>query len=333
MHRLADLRARPLLAGGVALLVLLWVVTGLAGRSSVFGGEDMFKAVQAGTLVAATGTAPPKPDAPLALSSRTAGLRVTAVGELERVHTKEGWRRPYEGSRLIGFRIADGSCEKPPCESWRSLKPVVVLDGETKKLPGKGRTFALLAPPGVEQVDLVVDADGFTQSLSLLDGTEGEDRIVVLDRPVAERHASIDQRIALTETTSIGLDGGAGPERNQFVRDVTLTSADLRFFLRDRTPTRARDAFLVLTADYGYRGRPGRYRLWPGDVTFVDPAGHRYPGLDLDPAADDTEVGFEVPGSVRRGTLELGGTASRTSTTGTPYEATLQSYRVPVTFG
>lgn len=325
-------RTRGLLAAGAGLLVLVWFVTGLVGRSNVFGGQDMFKAVQAGTLVSAPGAKPPHLKKPLALTSRTAGLRLTALGEIERVHTKDGWRRPYEGSRLIAFRIATGACEDEPCKRWRTLKPSVVLDGESKPLPEKGSVFALLAPPGVEQAELTVEADGFTQTLSLLDGTDGPDAITVLERSVADRHAQVDKTFALVETTSIPLDGGGGPERNQFVRDVTVTAADLRFFVGEVTPKRARDAFLALTADYGYRGRQGRYLLWPGDVTFLDDDGTRYPGVDLDPAENKTLVGFEVPGDLRRGEIEFGGTASRTSTTGTPYETTLQTYRLPVTF-
>lgn len=318
---------------GVGAFAFGWVVTGLVGRTGVFDGDPMFKAVEAGRLLPAADAAPRRRSEPPAIAGQRAGLELVALGEVERVRTGKGWRLPYEGSRLIAFTIADGPCEDEPCKSWRTLRPSVVLDGRTKRLPSKGATFALLVPPGAEQADLRVQAGGYVQTLSLLDGEPGQDNITVLRRTASQRHASVHATFSLAETTSIGLADGSGPGRNEYVRDVVVSGADLRFFLEGRTPRHSRDAFLVLDASYSYGGKPNRYLVAPTDVAFLDEDGNRHPGIDLDPAEDKTLVGFEVPGSLERGTLVFGGTSSRVSTTGTPYRATLQTRRVPIRFG
>ena len=55
--------------------------------------------------------------------------------------------------------------------------------------------------------------------------------------------------------------------------------------------------------------------------------------LDLDPAPDKGLLGFEVPASLRSGTLVVGGSTDKTSSTDVPYVSELQELRVPISLG
>jgi hypothetical protein len=237
------------------------------------------------------------------------------------------------GGRLVAFRLGDWTCEQPPCADWRSLEPTVDVDGDSLPLPDRGDTFVVVAPPGSTRIDLVIEADGYPQAVSLTGGDDGADNIVVLSERDREHKVPMDQTFRLVERTSIALDDGAGGRTDRFERDVRVEYAQLRFFLHGDVPTGPGKAFLVVNAYYSYVGRTGQFVLGPGEVAFVDADGTRYEPRDLDPAPDKGLLGFEVPATVRSGTLVIGGTRDQVSTTGVPYVSTLQEQRVPITLG
>jgi hypothetical protein len=287
----------------------------------------------AGAVLRAPDASPDELDEPRGMGSLHAGVAVLAAGEADQVRVGEGLRRAPVGGRLVAFRLGDWACELEPCADWRSLEPQVLVDGASLPLPDSGDTFAVVVPPGSDRVDLVVDADGYPQSVPLLGGDDGPGNIVLLSGRDRERKVPLGRTYRLLERTSIALDDGAGGRTDQFERDVVVDYAQLRFFLDGTTPSSPRRAFLVVNAYYSYAGKPGTFVLGSGDVAFVDADGARFEPRDLDPAPDKGLLGFEVPATVRAGTLVIGGTADRVSTTGVPYQSTVQEQRVPIDLG
>ena len=329
-------RRRAVIAAGVAAgAVLLGAVLGflLAGRTPGPSQSDAIAKLAplpAGALVAAPGAAPDELDEPTGVGSLRAGIALLALDEVDQVRTVDGRRRAPEGSSLIAFRLGDWTCEAEPCGPWRSLHPQVAVDGEGRDLPDSGDTFVLVVPPGTDSVELVVDADGFRQSISLTDGQAGTDNIALLAHRGTERRVPLNQSFSLAEHTSVALDDGAGGKTDAFTREVGVEYAQLRFFLHGQVPTDPGQAFLVVNAYYSYAGQSGHFVLARGEATFVDPDGTRYEARDLDPDPDKGLLGFEVPATVRSGTLEIGGTTDKVSTTGVPYVSTLDGRQVPI---
>jgi hypothetical protein len=332
-------RRRVLVAVVVAAgAVLVGAVIGilLAGRSPGPTRSAVIADLEplaSGSLVAAPDAKPEELDDPLGMGAVHGGVALLAVGDVDDVRTADGPRRAPEGSNLVAFQVGDWTCEVKPCEPWRSLKPQIEVDGVTLDLPGSGDTFVVVVPPGSGAVDLVLDADGYTQSLSLVGGEPGPDNIVLLGDRDSERRVQLGLSFRLSEQTSMVLDDGAGGRADTFERDVTVDYAQLRFFLDDTAPSSPRRAFLVVNAYYSYPGRAGTFILAPGEVTFVAEHGARYQARDLDPAEATGLLGFEVPASVRSGTVVIGGSTDKVSTTGVPYQSALQEYRVPIDLG
>lgn len=327
-------RRRVLLAVAVAAgAVLVGAVIGilLAGgspdptRSSVIA---KLEPLGSGAVVAAPDAKPDELDDPRGIGSLHAGVALLAVGDVDEVRTADGRRRAPEGSNLVAFQVGDWTCEVKPCATWRSLEPQVEVDGVAHDLPDSGDTFVVVVPPGSDAVDLLVDADGYAQSVSLVGSEPGPGNILLLTDRDSERRVQLGLSLRLSEHTSIVLDDGAGGQADQFERDVTVDYAQLRFFLDDTVPSSPRRAFLVVNAYYSYPGRSGKFVFAPGEVTFVDEHGARYQARDLDPAEARGLLGFEVPASVRSGTFVIGGNTDKVSTTGVPYQSALQEHRV-----
>jgi len=333
--RLQGWRRRLVLGAAVALgAVLTGAVVGILlvgwtpgpSRSSVVA---KLEPLEPGALVAAPAASPEELDAPTGIGSAHAGIALLALGDVDQVTTADGHRRAPEGSRLLAFRVGDWSCETQPCDSWRALEPRVVVDGDPRALTGKGDTFVLVVPPGSDAIDLVVEADDYTQSVSLIDGEAGPDNIALLADRDSQKRVSLGQSFRLTEQTSIALQDGAGGTTNVFERDFGVEYAQLRFFLNGEVPSSPRKAFLVVNAYYSVAGRPGTFILTPGEATFMDGDGTRYEARDLDPS-DKGLLGFEVPATLRAGTLVIGGSTDKVSSTGVPYVSALQEQRVPI---
>lgn len=334
-------KRRALVWGGgtVALLILCELIAQLLVGGGPAPNEQArirrLDAMKVGTVARASETDPAKPESRAVIASYRAGLELVGLDEVDQVLTGDDRYRAPDGGTLIAFTLGDGPCEKKPCEGWRSLAPQVLLDGEATELPDKGDTFVVAVPPGFSRPSLVVEADGYEQSISLEDGTEGEDNIALLRTPEDERTMTTDKRFRIAARTSIGLQGGAGPDSDLFYRDVAVTGASRKFFLGDDlTPSGPHRAFLLVSASYAYPDRPTtRYVFDPAEITFVGPQGARYPARDLDPAPDVALLAFDVPADLRKGTFVLGGTKDQISTTGVGYTMTLGTAEVPIVFG
>lgn len=291
-------------------------------------------AVEVGDLLAAPDADPEDLDEPRGVGSKQAGLALLAVSEVDRVKDGDRLRRAPEGGRLLAFRVGDWTCGSPPCAAWTTLAPVVSVDGTSQPFPEEGDTFVVVLPPGAVDVDVVVEADGYRQSLSLVDpDADGAENIALLADRDAENRVRLAQTFELGERTSVPLDDGTGVQTDSFVRVVNVVYAQRRFFLNGGAPSGPGKAFLIVNAFYAYAGREGQNVFGLDEVRFVTDDGTEYPARDLDPAPETALLGFELPARVTTGTFVIGGSVERASTTGVPYTSTLDEARIPIDVG
>ncbi|MGO4257854.1 hypothetical protein [Marmoricola sp. RAF53] len=331
-------RRIAVLGGGGLALILLFdylvalVLVGGAPEQSERVALAKLDTVPMGQVMLAKAADPKKVEHPHGMAWRKAGVAVLAHSEVDQVQTSAGLRRASDGSALLAFELGDWPCEEKPCDDWDTLKARVNIDGASVPLPAGGDTFVAALPPGTQDVDLVVKADGYTQYLSLSGGYDGPSNIALLTRKERDPKTPIGARFPVVERTSVALEGPQGLQ-DTYTRDVTVDYWQRRFFLNGKKPGDQTRMFLVVNAFYSYAGRTERYLFGDDEIAFVARDGTRYPPLDVDPSPDQGLLGFEIPASVRGGNLEIGGTVGRTSTTGVPYTATIEQRSLPISLG
>ncbi|WP_354438073.1 hypothetical protein [Marmoricola sp. OAE513] len=329
------MRQWSLVAAVLLGTVLVGAVIGTAiGKGAGGGGTStptaVFRPAVTGELITAPGASPKKLDKPLALGSRSAGLAVVALSPVDRVKTEDGVRRPPEGSRMVAFKVADWTCEDTPCESWDTLDPQVSIDGTTSSLESGQNTYVVVVPPGTDEVDLVVDADEFSQSVSLLDGELGADNILLFGKRGLTKPIDVRQSFRIGERTSTPLLGPDGQPTDTFFRTVNVGDVQRQFFLDDQTPSDPARTFLTLSIAYTYDGQQQASAFDPSEIKFVLGDGRTFPAKDLDPSPEKALLGFEIPAKAKRGTIVIGGTFEKTSTTGVAYSSTLGTKEIEV---
>lgn len=322
----------------LVLTVLLGAVIGTAlgkgtGGPSRTAQVQRLQAMAPGTVLLAPDENPDKLAKPRGLGSEHAGLAVVAVSDTDVVRTKNGERRAPTAGRLLTFRLGDWACGDAPCEPWSTLKPTIEIDGEPQDLPGGGSTFVVALPPGTLDVELKVVDSGFAQSLSLLDATRGSGNIAYYATRNRGKKVTLGAKYQLTERTSIALNDAQGQLRDQFVRNVTVDSVQSSFFSDGARPSGPGKAFLVVSTYYAYAGTTANYAFDPEEVVFQGKDGTRYPASKVDTGANDALLRFEIPASLKKGTLVIGGTTQKVSTTQVPYTSMMQLLRQPITVG
>jgi len=335
---------RTWIAVGAAVLLIVLAVT--AGVSGALSGEDSDPKEPAsgqvrddpeapnatGTeLMTAPGTFPATLDRYSTMGARNAGVELLGLSEVFSVGSGEDEIGPPTGGSLIAFQLGSGVCDVADCKSWRTLDLSVAVNGTRRPLPSTKTedTFVVAAPLGTVSVDLVMTANGYTQTLSLLDGSPGPKNIAVLGGH-ASVYGSINKKFSADSTSSIALTNASGPGSNQLRRHVRVKYAALWFFWRGHRPSSTRNAFLVVEHRYTQNGVNNASVYTSGTMVFVAADGKRYRGRDLDPRAQFVDTVFEVPASTTRGAVVFGGRESQTSTTGTPYTETVENHRVPI---
>lgn len=319
----------------VTVLVGAVIGTALAGGGGGTGGGTSsvvgLRPAIVGELIPAPKATPEKLETPRGMGSKSAGIAVLALGKVSSVETEHETRRAPEGSRMIAFRVGDWACEIEPCADWSSLDPKVSIDGQESSLEEGQSTYVVVVPPGTSSVDLEIDADGFPQSLSLLDDSDGQN-IALLAKPDQLKPVVIQQRFRLGEQTSVQLTGPDGLPTDTFVRTVSVGTAQRHFFYRDLVPSAPQNAFLVVTAAYTYDGQAQTVAFDPAELAFVLPNGRSIRGRDLDPDPNVVTIGFEIPATAKQGNLTFGGEFSRRSTTNVEYTSTLETRRIKIDF-
>lgn len=316
----------------VAYVIALLLVGNAKPGSPVAGILDR---VGPGVVLVDPRADPAPLEKPLGMGSDKAGLALLSLSQVDRVYTEDDQpRRTPEGSNLIAFQVGDWACENKPCAGWETLDPQVVVNGVDQRLPEGGDTFVVVVPPGTETVDLTIDADGYTQSVSLVEEVLGEDNIVLLQARERDLKVELDRAFRLGERTSVQLQDANGRLTDTFIRDVRVESVERHFFLDGKTPSSPGKTFLVVTASYAYVGQTQRYVLPSTEVALVAKNGARYAATDLDPAADVAVIGFEVPAALRAVSIVIGGTTNElVSTNNVPYTSRLGVQRIPVKLG
>ncbi|MCW2786824.1 MAG: hypothetical protein JWP74_3341 [Marmoricola sp.] len=320
----------------ILLGALIGTILGTAGSgsSSHSGGiTARLPELDPGTLMVVPKADPSALHEPRGMGSKKAGIALLAMSTDDSVITSKGERRAPDGGSLVIFKVGDWACEDTPCDPWSTLKPQVVVDGQATPLPDGGTTFVLVLSPGTATVNLTINDAGYAQSLSLVNDGVGKDNITLLAHKHTETKVEINKTYQLAERTSIPLQDSSGSTTNQFVRNTTITYAQRHFFLDGQEPSKPDKAFLVINAYYAYGGSTQTYVFGAGEATFVARNGTSYQAKDLDPSTGVGLLGFEVPASVRSGTLVIGGTIPKVSTTGTAYTSNLAQVRVPIKLG
>lgn len=321
--------------GTVAVGALIGSQLGIdAAGSSGSSAVSRMEALAPGTLEELPKALPEELDDPRGIGSEKAGVAVLAASEVDSIQTGDGRRRAPDGGMLVVFKVGDWSCETEPCTSWRTLEPQIKSGGLVKDLPDSGDTFVIALPAGTADVRLVVDDAGYPQSVSLLDDDPGSRNIALLAQKDPTKKVTLNKAYRLDEHTSIQFKGTDGTLVDQFVRNATVGYAQRRFFFSDDLrPSKPSRALLVVTAAYTYPGNTQRYAFNPSEATFLDEDGRSYPALTEPIQAGSSLLGFEIPASVRSGTLVLGGSTQKTASNGVPYTSEVSELRQRITFG
>ena len=244
------------------------------------------------------------------LAGRTAGVQVADLGAPEQVDDGARVLLAAPGSRLRTFTLADGPCQERPCLPWSAAGLEVVVAGTPVPVPAGGPTYVVAVPDGAS-VELRMDADGYDQRVSLVDGTATARNIAVLVRP--RLTVEIDADLVLRPTA----DAPLGPDA---VRRVHVGDARLFFFNGPRGLRNPRRAYLVVGVSYTTPDDPNPRGFELADLHLEAADGTAYPRRDLSPDTPTPDPAFVVPASFRSGTLVIASTrrvATRTSDGGT----------------
>lgn len=342
--RLETLRAavfdhgrRRIVAAAFGAFVVLEVIAFLIAQLLVGGNPARDPALAVSRLapagidgiVAAPDAQPEKLETPRAMGSQFAGVAVVAVSDVDSVTTPSGARRAPVGGRLLAFRLGDGVCEVEPCKSWRTLAPQVTIDGATQELPDGADTFVVTLSPGRHTVDLSIEADGFGQSLSLLDDFVGRENIRLLGSEGLTKRTVLKKTFEVVEKTSVPLQYPDGRQIDTFNRTYTVEYVQRRFFFNGTTPESPTRVFLIVNAYYSYAGQTQKY-VAPVEASFVDKRGVTYEARDLDPDESVALLGFEIGADIKSGTFRIGGSIEKAAANGVPYTSTLSGFELDI---
>jgi hypothetical protein len=308
--------------------------TGASGETEEPEPEPAPTPVDPGLVLAAPGVEAPGVEKLLAMAGRTGGVRVARLGDVDTVVVDDVERSAPEGGRLVAFRLAKWACGSEKCRPWDELGLKVTVDGVRQALPAaaNGNTFVVAVPADARDVDLVMRADGMTQTLSLLDAKPGRGNIAVLAR--SGRVDRVGARFTMTERTSTPFNYD-GVDRVSVPRDVTVSRAELIWFDDDARPSSPRRAFLKVRSHYtipigSYAGT--EYAFEAREMVFVAADGTTYEARDLDDGAGVDAV-FEVPAGLKGGRLVLGGDSYPAASGSIQFTRTLSRKSVPLRFG
>jgi hypothetical protein len=265
----------------------------------------------------------------MAMAGKTGGVQVDGLADVESFGVGDDARSAPEGGSLRGFHLKSWTCDVDKCQDWSKLGLRVVVDGDSRPLPDTQGSYVVAVPAGAVAVDLVMKADGVSQSLSLLTGAPGPDNIAVLAR--ADRDAEIGAEFRLTETNSTPVQYDDGGVRTSTERRVTIEGAHLRYYVGNMKPKSPRWAFLVSDASFTWPFLPdARYRFTTQEIAFRADDGREYELVELSEKVEGVTAVFEVPADTPGGKFLLGGKGEYPGPP--PYTVTLSTKPVPFTF-
>lgn len=268
----------------------------------------------------------------IAMASRTTGVQIDHLADVEEYGAGDAARSAPEGGRLVAFHLADFGCDSEDCTGWAGADLQVVVDGEKRPLPDKSGSYVVAVPAGATAVDLVLKADKQPQSLSLLTGTPGPDNIAVLAR--GNRTGTVKpDTFKLSETYSRAVQFQNGAVASSTRRDVAVGSATLRYWLGDLKAASPSSALMALDLGYTRPVEPGvRKRFSDAEMRFEGDDGKEYDVTRLDDDITAADAIVTVPAELTGGTLYLGGDYVNFPGTSDEYTVTMPIQKVRIDF-
>ncbi len=280
-----------------------------------------------GTLIAAPDASPAEARGEFAMASKNGGVSLAAFGTVDAVNTGTETQTAGDGDELVAFTVAKGPCENRPCDGWEDLDLAVSVDGESQALPTGGPTYVVVAPEGDAPVELVFDANGFEQRLSLRNGEATGDNIEVLLRT--------DRRVQVAETktiqpTATNLDGSnLDFTLSGTTMTATARTAQLFFFGSHEPPASVEKAYL--SVDLSYTRGGSTFQFEPPRLVTFEADGVTYKLRDLAPGGQ-FEGAFLVPADLTGGTLVVKGSREVPTSGGESYLETIPRTTFKVQF-
>ena len=267
----------------------------------------------------------------IAMASRTSGVRVDHLADVDEFGTGADARSAPEGGRLVAFHLTGWSCDVDQCQNWSSLNLRVVVDGDSRRLPDTSGSYVVAVPAGATAADLVMKADGVKQSLSLLTGQPGPGNLAVLAR--GNRTTKIDETFTLTETNSEAVVYPDGVRRTEAERHVSVRKARLSYFVGSLEAASAERGYLAFDVSFTFPFIPDtRYGFTSDEIEFRGDDGKTYELVPLPEKVEGATAVFDVPADTTGGTLVIGGTHVVYPGTAQEYTATLSTKDVEVHF-
>ncbi len=175
----------------------------------------------------------------IAMASRTSGVRVDHLADVDEFGTGADARSAPEGGRLRRLPPHRLELRRRPVQGLVVAQPARRRRRRESPAADTSGSYVVAVPAGAAAADLVMKADGVKQSLSLLTGQPGPDNLAVLARP--DRSTKIGETFPLTETSTIPLVYADGVRRTECwsARDGGLGQARLlRRRAWSRSPSR-----------------------------------------------------------------------------------------------
>jgi hypothetical protein len=270
-------------------------------------------------LLAATLTSVTVPDAPdtAVLGSWSGGIRITKLGTIKRYGHGDDARSAPDGEKLLAFQTTGATGAEDESEDLTSKAEISVDGGSGKQVPAlsSGQYVVVAVPTDAKSVDLVVDDEGLTQSISLLDGKPGKDNVLLFTRSNRDGTTPVSASGVLTFKPKVKFDDGSSGTSE--TARVTVNKVELFY----RTPVgekqvtarSPRNALMHVSVTYDGAHEHGEYGFPSSMVTFTPSGGKavRARNLSLDP---DNKIysTFEVPADVTSGTLTVSGAINQT---------------------
>ncbi|KQS73712.1 hypothetical protein [Modestobacter sp. Leaf380] len=270
------------------------------------------------------------PEGVATLSGPAARVTVTGLGQADRVGAGDDALRPADGEvfRVFSYTIdtGEGLSNDPPALSY-SVDGVETPVDTSLVVPGATVEGLVSAPEDADVALVVVDGEA-TQSLSLLDGSPGDQNLVVTTRANRDADPVPAQQVP-------GVISAPGRVTTPFTFTVTVQSAELTWFsgtnvtVRPSAPDRA---FLLIDTDLvadGLSAGEGPAEYWR--LTLPDGTVVASQDVVADPSLIATA--FDVPADFTTGTLTFGGVFTYPDTATVDFGAATLSFPVSIPAG
>jgi hypothetical protein len=275
-------------------------------------------AAEKDALLATTLTSVTVPDAPdtAVLGSWSGGIRITKLGTIKRYGHGDDARSAPAGQKLIAFQATGAPGARDESRDLTSRAKISVDGGEGRSVPnlGSGEYVVVAVPNDAKSVDLVVDDEGLTQSISLLDGKPGSDNVVLFTRGNRDGTTPVSASGVLTFKPKVKFDDGTSGASE--TARITVNKVELFYRTpigeKQVTASSPRNALMHVSVTYDGAHEHGEYGFPSNMVTFTPSGGHavRARNLSLDPENKIYST-FEVPADVTSGTLTISGSVSQ----------------------